>query len=355
MSWMEHRLDSGLKLRLDVTGILSNAALGESAETYGEFLVRLDAIFSEYGHELVFETVEVALQLMELSTVKRISTLIVLLRMAALTESQRVENIRERLFQLVDVKHTAISIEAHCADINRHIWSDRADLAVGALLEHFAWLELNNIAVPSTVYLEAAFTCNRFEEHLLAADFSYLAYSYAMETEDNYALDRACFFVLNSNRLANTGGEHLGAGYERQILKLEAGHSDAFLVNQFLMPIFASYVELAKDYPDMLRVNNFLGLAQEIGYSNIGYCRKAWLVATGLQALHLGKIAVARNIYEEMWCTTGREDRAVDKMAEHLGRKLKQHNIFQNKKHVAPARKKDWDALRKFAVQQQKR
>lgn len=350
MNWTEYRLDSDLKLRLDVTGLLSSAVLGESAETYGEFLLRLDAIFSEYGHELVFETVEVALQLMELSTVKRISTLIVLLRIAALTESHRVESIRERLFQQVDAKHTAISIEAHCADINRHIWSDRADLAVGALLEHFAWLKLNNITVPSNVYLEAAFTCNRFQQHVLATDFSYLAYNHAMEAEDNYALDRACFFVLNSNRLANTGGEHLGAGYGRQILKLEAGHSDAFLINQFLMPIFASYVELAKDCPDMLRVNNFLGLAQEIGYSNIGYCRKAWLVAAGLQALHQGKLAVARNLYEEMWCTTGGEDRAVDQMAEHLGHKLKQHNIFQDEKNLVPAKKKAWDALRKFAV-----
>lgn len=329
---------------------MSDAELGESAESLGAFLLRFDAVFSEHGHALVFDATDSVLRLMTLSWTKRISTLIVLLRFGTLNQFERVLAVRERLFELLDKSHSAIAMEAYCADISRHVWVDRADLAVAALLEHLGWLKANGIAVSCNLYLEAAFTCNRFEKPLLAVEFSYLAYNQALASNNSYALDRAIFFVLNANRLADTGVQHIRSGYDREVQKIEMGCSNALLANKFLTLAFASFAELSDESPDMSRVNRYLGIAREIGHPNVAYCNKAWLIASGLQAFHLGKASAARDAYEEIWRCTSREDRAIDTMAEQLGRRLGGRNVYQAPKEIVGAENSAWEALRQYAL-----
>lgn len=340
---------SGFKLQLEVADLLNHRELGESAYSFGRYFLGFDALFVEHGVEPAFEAVRTALSLMALSLTKRLSVLTALLRLGSMHCPDRIEPILEELFQLVDADHVEISVEAYCADINRHIWNDRADLAVAALLEHLSRLKDIGVTIPTALFLEAAFTCNRFERHFLATEYSYIAYNQALKYNSEYSIDRARFFVLNSNRLTGVGGDHLRGGYEQQVSKVELGNSQSFHLNQYLTVIFASFSELSSDCPDMKKVGRYLGLAQDIGQPHSAYCHKAWLAATGLQAHHLRRRAKADDAYEEIWRCTSREDRAVDQMTERLGLNLNSRNVYQPTKAIVPAKDSEWQALREFA------
>lgn len=349
MNLTESTIRSGFKLQLEVTDLLAHRELGESADSFGRFFLGFDTLFFKHGAEPAFEAVSAALSLMVLSPTKRLSVLTALLRLGSMHCSDRIGPVREALFGLVDADHVEISVEAYCADINRHIWNDRADLAVAALLEHLSRLKDIGATIPTALFLEAAFTCNRFERHFLATEFSYLAYNQALKYNSEYSIDRAQFFILNSNRLAGEGGNQLRGGYARQVLKVESGNSQSFHLNQFLTLIFASFTELASGCPDMKRVDRYLGLAKDIGQPKSDYCHKAWLAATGLQAFHLRRKATADDAHEEIWRCTDRQDRAVDQMTERLGLNLKSQNVYQPLKPIVPAKNSEWQALREFA------
>ncbi|MGB0865384.1 MAG: hypothetical protein ACPGSC_02685 [Granulosicoccaceae bacterium] len=345
MNSVQRELGPNVKLHFDVIDLLSDTELGKDAGNFGEFFLRFDAIVFEYGYRPVFSAVDGFLQIKNISKAKLISTLIARLRLAVINSADDIESVRESLFSVLSDEHLALTIEAYCADVNRHIWSDRADLAVGALVQHLDWLRSQNVEVSSNMLIEAAFTCNRFEQHFLAAEFSYLAYNQAIESGDDFAIDRASFFVLNSNRLAGTGGRYLKEGYARQNLKLETGRSSAFRFNQFLTPVFAAFTEFSESKPDLGEIDKLLGLAADIGHPDAAYCRKAWMIARGLQYFHRGDVRAARESYEELWCSTSREDRAIDKMAELLARRLQLARVYQPQKAIVPASAEQWRLL----------
>jgi len=106
MNSANYRVQTDIQLQLELVDLMSDTSVGESAQTLGQLLIRLESIFSYYGQAQVFSAIETSLQLMPLSETKRTSVLIVLLRTATLTQSSRVDQIREQLFSLLDVRRT---------------------------------------------------------------------------------------------------------------------------------------------------------------------------------------------------------------------------------------------------------
>ena len=333
-------------VRYEVLDLVSDQRVGFCDAA---FRLRTESLVSEHGCELVLDHFETALQSVPISPERLQLILSTLLQLAAIYKSSRAPTYRIELLNMVSNERIDASITAFSADVQYHVLLGRADLAISALLTYFNWMKTEKVNDAGNLYIVAAYACNCFGQHDLASQYSYLEYNRAQKSGSEYAVGRANFFVLNSNRLSFGKQISLQFDYDAELRKLESGSLQLVRSNQFLLPLFAASEELAQHSPDVKRAKRLVDSAREIGDMSDSYVECVWFAVTGYMSLVQGDKAAARNALDKAECLTSNVDTSLELMLNDLSTGLGLPPKSRTS-HVIPASNSAWQALRCHAA-----
>lgn len=264
---------------------LSSSHLGLSVPAH---FLHIEKLVAQFGTEAVFLAFSDALDATPLSDERRMCVLVGLQFVAINVCAERVPQYAEKIQALISPLRTATSIEAFSMEVVAAVDSNRADLAVAALLKNFAWLRTHRVQNCARLNLAAAYACLQFGRFELALQFSYLSYSNACEEEDEHSISLSGFFLLNANRIVTGSSSSLSTLYQHEVSKLEAGRFDLGLHINFMLPVYAAADELAAANPDLPRVERLLGFSAELGGTVDRSCWSEWEATNGCLQLQRG-------------------------------------------------------------------
>lgn len=211
-------------------------------------ILHIEKLVIHYGVTPVLNAFDRGLTKVVMADQQRMCVLVALKYIAMVRGSHQVEHYRSQLQSLISSDRLFLSLEAFSMEVMHLTYAGRADLAVDSLVRSFEWLGTHQMQDSGALNIAAAYVCKQFGQFEQALHFSYLGYSVAICAEDEFAINWASYFVLNSNRLA-CGDINLKPLFDNEISKLKSAQLDLGLHANFLLPVYAANHELLNATP----------------------------------------------------------------------------------------------------------
>ncbi len=337
------------RVYLGALEVLLSSQLGTSTSAHR---LAVEKLVIQFGIEPVLAALDHALATTCISDERRMCVLAALQFVTVVYGSNQVAQYTSQLQPLISPERLDLSVEAFAVGVFSSVHANRADLAIESLVRHFGWLKFHGIRNPGLLNISAAYACEQFGRYDLALQFSFLGYTNAFHSEDEFAINLANFFVLSSSRLATGNSVRLHSMFDNSIDKLETGRLDLGVHTNYLLPVYAASHEVSASNPDFKRIENLLALATEINHGVDDNCLLTWEVVRGCLQMQKGRYSEAIEILEYSDARQVRVDAAVEPLRQMLRRGL---GLKSAPKALlwTPATERAWRDLQRFADTQQ--
>lgn len=303
------------RLYFDTQETLMSPSLGMSVSAH---FLRVEQLVNLHGIETVLDSFDLVLKSVFLTKDRQMCVLVALQYIAVIYGSVREHHYEQQLCTLRSTKRLEQTTESFSMRVMKYVYAGEAGLAVDSLISSFKWLRQQRVHDPSRLNIAAAYVCKEFGQFDLALQFSYLGYTSAFHDGEEYSINLASYFVLNTNRLTSPNSTALQSLFQKEVKKLESGQLDLGAHLNYLLPVYAASQELELDTPDLSRAEYLLSLANETDLVADGNSRSSWATAKGFLELHRGRIssAVRQLHHSELFQT--RADATVEPLRQKL-------------------------------------